>query len=160
MFSWGHININVSDLDRSVKFYQQLGFEVFLPSIPYLALNQETSNQVSAEAAEALGLPSGVSGRACIMQLDDGFPKVDLTELRGVESGAALTNQDLGMVRLCLISQDLQKDYEDLLDKGVVFVTPPMPCHDRLADIAICRDPDGTLIELLQVYLERWSLPS
>ena len=36
--SWGHININVSNLDASIEFYEKIGFEVFLPVIPYLEL--------------------------------------------------------------------------------------------------------------------------
>jgi predicted lactoylglutathione lyase len=27
--SWGHININVSDLDTSIFFYEKLGFSLF-----------------------------------------------------------------------------------------------------------------------------------
>ncbi|MFT4721801.1 MAG: hypothetical protein ACI9SB_002980, partial [Candidatus Azotimanducaceae bacterium] len=39
---------------------------------------------------------------------------------------------------------------------GVAFLSPPQPCEDGLADLATCVDPDGTLIELLQVYLDKW----
>ena len=39
---------------------------------------------------------------------------------------------------------------------GVEFVSDIQPGHQQLGDVAVCRDPDGTLIELLQVYLERW----
>ncbi len=35
---WRHINVNVSDLDRSIVFYETLGFEVYRPAIPYLNL--------------------------------------------------------------------------------------------------------------------------
>ncbi len=38
----------------------------------------------------------------------------------------------------------------------VRFLHPPAVCHERLADVAVCVDPDGTLIEILQVYLDRW----
>ena len=37
-FRWGHININVADLDLSISFYEELGFEIFMPGIPYLGL--------------------------------------------------------------------------------------------------------------------------
>ncbi len=106
-FGWGHININVKDLDVSVRFYQKLGFEPFISGIPYLNLTSEQ-------------------------------------------------NKDRGLVRLCLISQDLTSDYEHLKGQGVEFLSPPQPCHQRMADVATCVDPDGSLIELLQVYLDRW----
>jgi catechol 2,3-dioxygenase-like lactoylglutathione lyase family enzyme len=155
---WGHININVSDLDASIHFYQQLGFELFMPSIPYLNLTAEPgqSRQLSPELAEGLGVPAGTTGRACIMQLGKGLPKLDLTELSATDSRGPLHNSDLGFVRLCLASQDLRSDYQRLSDQGVEFLSPPTQCANRLADMAICKDPDGTLIELLQVYLERW----
>ncbi|WOJ98002.1 VOC family protein [Congregibacter brevis] len=154
--SWGHININVSDLDASIAFYQKLGFDRFLPTIPYLNLNAEQHNTLDGGSALALGVSGSPKGRACIMQLDDGFPKLDLTEYSGLDQRDPLENKDLGVVRICLISEDLATDYQSLVDDGVEFLSPPQQCHERLADVATCVDPDGTRIELLQVYLERW----
>ena len=156
-FTWGHININVSNLERSIEFYEKLGFEVFIPAIPYLDLKSEAVMQVVPEAAtRALGLHPDTRGRACIMQLDNGFPKIDLTELAGKTQQTPLTNSDLGLVRICLASQDLQKDYAYLREQEVEFILEPQPCKDGMAEIATCFDPDGTLIELIQVHLEKW----
>lgn len=153
---WGHININVADLDVSIGFYEKLGFEVLMPSIPYLDLEAQQPNTLPESAARALDVPTQASGRACIMQLGKGLPKLDLTEFAGLEQRAPLQNTDLGLVRLCLASQDLQADFKRLQSEGVAFISPPVQCHQRLADVAVCKDPDGTLIELLQVYLDRW----
>lgn len=155
-FGWGHININVADLSASIAFYRKLGFEVFVPAIPYLAINAEQANPLPTPAAEALGLPTRVKARGCIMQLDNGFPKLDLTEVSGAEQRAPLQNKDLGMVRLCLASRDLDADYAYLLSEGVSFLSAPQPCHHRMAHIATCQDPDGTLIELIQLDLDKW----
>ena len=155
-FGWWHININVSNLDASIEFYAKLGFQPFVPAVPYLNLNKETPTEIPAPASEALGLADNTKGRACIMQLDDGFPKIDLTELSVDHQHSPLANADIGVVRLCLISEDLVSAYADLTSQGVEFLSPPATCHDRLADVAVCKDPDGTLIELLQVYLDRW----
>ena len=155
-FEWGHVNINVSDLDKSIAFYKKLGFTPFVPGVPYLNLNAETPAQIPSASAEALGLLEGTKGRACIMQLNDGFPKIDLTELTQEQQRDPLQNDDLGLARICLILENLAAAYEDLKGQGVVFLSPPTACHERLADVAVCRDPDGTLIELLQVYMDRW----
>lgn len=156
-FSWGHININVANLERSIAFYKKLGFEVFIPAIPYLALdNRDDLKPLPDDAAAALGIQSGARGRACIMQLDNGFPKLDLTELTGMEQGAPLTNSDRGLVRICLATEDLERDVKRLKADGVEFLSDPKTGHAELAEIAVCKDPDGTLIELLQVYLDRW----
>ena len=158
---WGHININVSNLDRSIEFYEKIGFEMLIPAIPYLGLTAEAGITAMPEAsARALGLTAETRGRACIMQLDSGFPKIDLTEFADTAQEKPLTNADLGLVRLCLVSQNLQEDYARLIEQGVEFLSAPQPGKDGLADVATCVDPDGTLIELLQVYLEKWpSLP-
>ena len=157
-FSWGHININVANLERSIAFYERLGFETFIPGIPYLGLASDQEPKTLAdESARALGLAPGTRGRACIMQLDAGFPKIDLTELDVATQAKPVGNADLGIVRLCLVSRDLQADYDRLTEQGIRFLSPPQSAEGGLADIAICVDPDGTLIELLQVHLEKWS---
>ena len=160
-FGWGHININVHDLEQSIAFYEKLGFTIFLPGIPYLGLTAEGGPaDLPDSCATALGVPSDIRGRACIMQLDDGFPKIDLTEFSGDDKATPLGNADLGLARICLVSENLQEDYERLSAQGVRFLSAPQTGKDGLADVAVCVDPDGTLIELLQVYLEKWqSLP-
>ena len=156
-FSWGHININVRDLERSIAFYRKLGFEIFIPGIPYLALdNAPEAKSLPDDAATALGVTRGTRGRACILQLDQGFPKIDLTEFADLQQSEPLRNSDRGLVRICLITEDLRSEVERLKAEGVEFLSEPKGGHGDLADVAVCRDPDGTLIELLQVYLERW----
>ena len=157
-FSWGHININVRDLEQSIAFYRKLGFEPFIPGVPYVGLStDETAQPIPGDAAEALGIEGNTHGRACIMQLDDGFPKIDLTELSDQDQAEPLANKDLGLVRICLVTEDLAGEVERLTSEGVEFISAPKEGHMKLADLAVCKDPDGTLIELLQVYLERWA---
>jgi len=156
-FRWGHININVRDLDRSVAFYAQLGFQVFLPGIPYLNLTLEAPSQPLPDgAAEALGVPKGTRGRGCILDLDGAFPKIDLTALDDLVSAGPLSTSDVGIVRLCLGSSDLGADVASLTAQGVEFVSGPRQTQAGRADIAVCVDPDGTLIELIEVHLDRW----
>jgi predicted enzyme related to lactoylglutathione lyase len=51
---------------------------------------------------------------------------------------------------------NLEADYKRLIDLGVDFISPPMTAKDGMAEIAVCIDPDGTLIELIQVHLDKW----
>ena len=159
--SWGHINLNVRDLDASIAFYEKLGFQVFLPSIPYLGWSSGVSAEPAPEpCTRALGLPDGTRARACILQLGDGFPKLDVTELRRDDPRPPLENGDRGLVRICLASRDLSADHARLSGQGVRFLAPPATAKDGLAEIAVCVDPDGALIELIQLHLERWLPPS
>tara|TARA_Y100001960_G_C14462457_1_gene722742 strand:+ start:228 stop:725 length:498 start_codon:yes stop_codon:yes gene_type:complete len=151
---WGHINVNVSNLDSSIEFYEKLGFEIYKPSIPYIGLTVEPkSNSMDKGSRTALGLPEETSGRACIMQLDNGYPKLDLTQLDDMPQTIPLSNADLGLVRICLASVNLEADYNNLKKLNVEFISPPQTTKDGRAEIAICVDPDGTLIELIQVHL-------
>ena len=154
---WGHININVSDLDASIKFYEKLGFGVYIPSIPYIGLTVETkSNLIDEGSRTALGLPQETLGRACIMQLDNGYPTLDLTQLNEMPPSTPLNNTNLGLVRMCLATANLEADYNKLTNLGVDFISPPMTAKDGMAEIAVCIDPDGTLIELIQVHFDKW----
>ena len=154
---WGHININVSDLDASIKFYEKLGFGVYIPSIPYIGLTVETkSNLIDEDSRTALGLHQETLGRACIMQLDNGYPKLDLTQLNDMPPSTPLNNTNLGLVRMCLATANLEADYNKLTNLGVDFISPPMTAKDGMAEIAVCIDPDGTLIELIQVHFDKW----
>ena len=155
---WGHINVNVGDLDAAIRFYEKLGFSVLLPGIPYLGLKQEAPPQLLSEsAAAALGLEVPVAGRACILQLGKGFPMLDLTELSRPGGSAPLSTRDRGIVRICLASQNLEQDHARLVGEGVEFLSSPQVGQGGSAKIAVCRDPDGTLIELIEIDLDRWS---
>lgn len=157
---WGHINVNVSNLERSIAFYEKLGFELYRHGIPYLDLTMDTGVTALPDAcAEALGLPEETKGRACIMQLGNGYPKLDLTEFETTTPEKPLTNEDIGIVRLCLASKNLQEVYEGLVAAGVHFLSPPQPCKNRLAYIATCADPDGSLIELIEADYKKWPKP-
>ena len=124
-FRWGHINIIVTNLDLSIRFYERLGFELFMPGIPYLGLEAGKTSAAPGDAAAALALAHGTQGRACMKQLGRSFPKLDLTELSAAEKRRPLQNQDRGIVRLCLASEDLRADYLHLLSQKAEFLSPP-----------------------------------
>jgi hypothetical protein len=67
-----------------------------------------------------------------------------------------LGNSDLGLVRLCLLSRDVAAAYATLTSQGVEFISAPMPGENGMVTLATCKDPDGTLIELLEIHHERW----
>lgn len=159
--SWGHINLNVRDLEASVAFYEGLGFEILMPSIPYLGIVREgEASRVAPEGMRALKLPDGTSGRGCILRLGSGFPMLDLTEWTGRAARAPLANEDRGLVRICLASQNLGEDYERLTARGVPFLSTPQICQGGMAEIAVCSDPDGSMVELIQVQIEKWAVPN
>ena len=52
----------------------------------------------------------------------------------------------------------LVSDYERLVEGNVAFISPPQTTRDGMAEVATCIDPDGTLIELIQVHLDKWTV--
>ena len=154
--AWGHVNLNVSDLERSIAFYAKFGFDPFMPRIPYLGLERESLSPLTEAPARVLGVPLGTKGRGCILQIERRFPMLDLIELEGAGAAAVATNARRGFVRICLVSQDLGADHARLVAAGVEFETPPLATEREMADVAICRDPDGARIELIQIDPAKW----
>ena len=84
------------------------------------------------------------------MQLGNGFPKLDLTQYDNLAQSKPLDNADLGWMRMCLGSSNLASEYESHVRLNVDFISPPQTTRGGLAEIAICIDLDGTLIEFIQ----------
>ena len=57
----------------------------------------------------------------------------------------------IGITHLAFTVDDLQHMHTALTAAGVSFNAPPQLSPDGYAKVTFCRDPDGTLIELVQV---------
>jgi len=142
-----HININCTNFERSLEFYKLLGFNVI-----------RDLNEVGNESlSRGLRIPDG-RGRAVLMILGDNprSTRVDLIEWKNPKTeGQAHPNLwHAGMCRIALRTRTLKKDYEDLKAKGVDFWTEPLMFavrDGREEGFVCCTDPDGTVIELIQV---------
>jgi catechol 2,3-dioxygenase-like lactoylglutathione lyase family enzyme len=156
-FGWGHLNVNVSDLERSIAFYGQLGFSEMIPGIPHHGLSRHEESALADGLCAAYGLPPGTRARGCILQLDDGFPKLDLTAFALPDAAPPPGAGALGCERLCLGVDDLPAAVERLTAAGVRFLTAPAVGARELAHVAVCVDPDGARIELIQIHFERFA---
>ena len=142
-----HININCTNFDRSLEFYRLLGFKVI----------RDLNEVSSATLSRGLRIPD-CRGRAVLMLLGDNprSTRVDLIEWKNPKTeGQAYPHLwHAGMCRIALRTRTLVKDYEDLKAKGIEFWTEPLVV--KLKDgkeegFVCCTDPDGTVIELIQV---------
>jgi glyoxylase I family protein len=101
-------------------------------------------------------MPEG-RGRAVLMILGDNLrsTRLDMIEWKNPKTeGQAPKLWHAGMCRIALSTRTLLEDYEDLKAKGVEFWTEPkmMGVRDgRQEGFVCCSDPDGTVIELIQV---------
>ena len=142
-----HININVSDFDRSRAFYEALGFRLIWTVPP--------TNSV--EVAAAVGMaPYRVKGG--IMTLDGAAHPVviDLLEWQEPHDNAPPYPHlyHYGLARLALATTDMDADLESLAEMGVELVGPPARVViDGVATGGrfVCfKDPDGTVLELVE----------
>jgi|TARA_B110000263_G_scaffold248214_1_gene262589 catechol 2,3-dioxygenase-like lactoylglutathione lyase family enzyme len=140
-----HVNVNCSNLEVSLPFYENLGFETVL----------DLPTGGDASLAEGLGMP-GCAGKAAIMMLDPDDPRqtrLDLIEWVSPDDDRPPYEHlgRLGINRLALWTVDLDGEYERLKSDGVNFLSEPlfMGGHTKF----VCfRDPDGTVIELIEFH--------
>lgn len=147
-----HANICVRDMEKTIPFYEMLGFEVF-------------ADQVFGPGAgvwRGLGLEDDRRFRAVFMKIPGGNPVPFLDIIQFLDrptAGEAYGSLDnVGIARLCFEVADIESVALHLEARGVEFVGPVSP-YETAPGVApsgvearfLCvRDPDGTVIEYAQ----------
>lgn len=147
-----HANINVRDLEKTVPFYEMLGFEKF-------------ADQIFGPGAgvwRGLGLETNRKFRAVFMKIpgDNPVPFLDIIQfLDQPTNGEAYKSLDnVGIARLCFEVADIDEVASLLKENGVEFVGP-VSSYETEPGVApsgvdakfLCvKDPDGTIIEYAQ----------
>lgn len=118
-----HTCYRIGDIDRSVAFYEKLGF------------------------AETRRMPIGDEATNVFMNLPDADPVLELTYNHGV------SEYDLGTGynHIALAVSDLDGTLANLAEQGIEPEKPPYRPGGRTTGsrIAFVRDPDGYRIELI-----------
>lgn len=148
--SVAHVNVNCSELARSLAFYREhLG----------LASAAHTAPEKPQDGS-GFGLPGRVRWDAHMLCDTRGMaaPAVDLLEWKEPRPTGAPSPEmnHLGFFRLCFLTSDLDARYESLRSSGVTCLSEPqeVPLGSEVADTvrALCfRDPDGTTLELIEL---------
>ena len=144
-----HININVTDIERSIAFYRVLGFEVM-----------HEFGTLPDAGRELRGMKTG-DGEVCgaIMSLGDhprSATKIELLQWLGeqpAEGPEPRSRRAPGVARLALRTKDLCAFCDGLRRRGVAFEQEPVEIDVVGAQrFALFRDPDGTLLELVEFF--------
>jgi lactoylglutathione lyase len=124
MPSYLHTCYRIGDIDRSVSFYEKLGFR------------------------EARRSPIGDEAINVFMQLPGEDPVLELTYNHGVDSYDLGT----GYNHIALGVEDLEGTLEGLAAEGIAPEKPPYRPGGRTEGPRICfvRDPDGYRVELIE----------
>ena len=135
-----HVGISVSNLDRSVKFYQNnFGMKVVMQS----AFGGEQFDKI-------FGL-RGVSGKAALLKVGD--MQLELFEFsrpspKPLDPRRPVSDQ--GISHFCIEVTDIEGEYKRLTETGVSFHCPPID-FSGIAKATYGRDPDGNVFELREI---------
>ena len=117
-----HTCYRIGDIDRSVSFYEKLGFQ----EVGRIPIRDEATNVF-------MGLPG------------DG-PRLELTYNHGVDSYDLGT----GYNHIALAVDDLDGTLERLASEGIEPEKPPYTVREGGSRLCFVRDPDGYRIELIE----------
>ena len=139
-----HCNVNCTDLDRSLAFYEMLGFKVVL----------DFKDGMSSEAmAKAFGMSQAkIRGVHLALGNNSTAPRIDLVEFQApnTEGKPYPHLYHTGIARICLRTNNIHQVYKNLLSKSVNFFSEPQTMPGTSVTIACFTDPDGTVLELLE----------
>ncbi len=147
-----HVAIATEDAERLVNFYRdQLGLEVVL----------DYTWGTGSEIADRITGLKDSSARHVMLRAGNAFFEIFQYLSPRTTGGDPIRRVcDPGITHLCLTVTDIDQEYERLLAAGMTFHCPP---QDAEAGIRATygRDPDGNVIELMQVRAKhRFGLPA
>ena len=143
-----HVNVNVTDFDRSLAFYKMLGFKVVLD----IGEGPNKGNDVG------LNIPDSTA-RAALLSLSDDprATRIDLIEWKQPRTaGEAYPHlYHAGIARIALFTKNIDEEYQRLKDAGVALVSEPVTIRfgNKAGAKFFCfKDPDGTFLELIEPF--------
>lgn len=137
-----HIGIVVSDLKKSLHFYKDL-----------LGLKVVKDMEESGEYIDTLLLLKNTSVRTIKMSADDNSSLIELLHFKShpIKLREDKNITGVGCSHVAFTVDDIDFEYKRLKSEGILFNAPPQLSPDGYAKVTFCRDPDGTLIELVEV---------
>ena len=135
-----HTAISVSDLDRSIYFYQDL-------------LGMTVEWRMDHRRGEALERAVGLNGVDVSYAMLSGWGgRIELFQYhspRGKPYPEHRPVNDQGITHVGFLVDGIEELYERLVSRGVRFDSPPQEIRPG-AKVAYFHDPDGVTLEILQ----------
>lgn len=131
-----HTGITVSDLQRSVEFYERLGFE-----------EEVRLEESGPEVDEGTGVPSTHLRVAMLVRED---ARLELLEYASPDGGPpAHPNNGIGAAHIAFQVADIDATVAELRGAGIPFTSDPI-LHESGLRWVYMKDPDGITAELFQ----------
>ena len=141
-----HFTLSVSSIERSIEFYTKVGFKVL----------RDNSDRIWPDyVAQNFGMDRA-QGRGALLGIGDGPLETRLDLIQWLEPLANFPDPArlaTTVPRIIAIrTQNVRAAYEDLSRRGIRFLTPPRPPDPTtgIEAVVCCRDPDHTLVELIE----------
>jgi catechol 2,3-dioxygenase-like lactoylglutathione lyase family enzyme len=130
-----HVNICVRDMERSIRFYQDLGFNKVND---FMLDDPSVGDALGLKARKLRGVFMRLGDDASSPVLDQGQPYPTLN--------------NIGICRIAFTVDDIDKTYADLVAKKIECLTPLKKIdgpNGATIGVVCFKDPDGTILELI-----------
>jgi catechol 2,3-dioxygenase-like lactoylglutathione lyase family enzyme len=153
IYDLAHINVNCTDIQRSIAFYEKFGFEV----VHVISENTKELDP-TRDVMPGAGGYQGSHCRGVIMSLGDHphcWTKLELLQYTDppTEPEPRRNAFQVGYCRMAIRCKDIQAEVDRLKSEGVEFESEVETSKTVGAlSYAFARDPDGILVELLELH--------
>ena len=154
-----HFNVVCSNIEKSLEFYVDLLGGHLLGNREKAAIIKRKTESEGVGIALGLGITAEYKGWVIRFGYDKSATVLDLLQwTKPPSTGKSYEKlNNVGIARMALGVDDVDKTYNDLKAKGVEFISPPQDVDlvpetpgIGLIRIATCKDPDGTAIEFVE----------
>jgi Lactoylglutathione lyase and related lyases len=140
-----HINIVVSNMERSLNFYEGL-----------LGLRRVFETDLTGEWIESVTAQRKVNAHCVFLQPEGGGCRIELLEYRNPKGGLVPNNSlanTIGVRHLAFEVDDVQATFEQMVAKGTPFLSEPVEVPFSLMGnvrkrLCYAVDPDGVIVEI------------
>ena len=142
-----HISVTVSDMDRSLAFYRDM-----------LGLREIERHLLEGETISKMAGKDGVVMQVVRLQAPETTGMlIDLQQYVSPKGGVSNGKLgDVGHSHICLGVPNLVEAYSEMQEQGVKFVSEPVSfdLDWAIVHVVFLEDPDGYILELMQVPYE------
>ncbi len=137
-----HTGIVVTDTERSLGFYRDL-----------LGLSVVRELEESGAYLETLLTVPHARVRTIKLSIDGTTPCLELLQFPSHPATAPASRPvyAVGPSHVAFSVSDVEAVYRRLSKAGVSFTAPPQRSPDGAVKVTCCRDPDGVMVELVEV---------
>ena len=142
MIRFRHVGIVVSDLEKSVNFYSNI-------------FNFKIKRKMDESGIFFENLLGQKNIRAPTVKMSDSSDEISLELLHFNPNQNSRTTPpnctDVGPTHFALTVDNIDSIYNKLVKGNYVTISKPLLSDDKLAKVFFCKDPDGSLIEIVEM---------